>query len=366
MQRNRSGAKADLDWTEHAVVVASSLVWTAIVLLVLLFLWGFQDAQARWGAIQRGTTPTALAALQPSKAPPAVQSPTPWGVWHIATVPVKAITSRPTVAGTPDNLPPQVLPETPLEGLSTPTAPLQRQGATAIRREPTATPTMRPTRTPTSTPSAQLPGTTATRRPILVRVATAMLPPTRTPTRMATPTLTPIPSTPTPTVVVTAIVPTPVVPAPANQRGPDRLVISSIGIDTPVVPVAWTLVKDGDQEYSVWQVADYAAGWHSTSAPPGQPGNTVLTAHHNIKGEVFRYLADIQEGAEVDLYVGNVVYRYYVEQKMIVKEKGEPLEVRQRNAQWIGPTGDVRVTLVTCWPYTNNTHRVIVVAKPRS
>jgi sortase A len=144
------------------------------------------------------------------------------------------------------------------------------------------------------------------------------------------------------------------------------LVISSVGIDTPVVPVAWILVKEGGQEYNIWQVADYAAGWHSTSAPPGQPGNTVLTGHHNIKGEVFRYLADIQEGAEVDLYEGNVVYRYTVEQKMIVKEKGEPLEVRQRNARWIGPTDDTRVTLVTCWPYTNNTHRVIVVAKLRS
>jgi sortase A len=142
-------------------------------------------------------------------------------------------------------------------------------------------------------------------------------------------------------------------------------VIPSLGIDTPVVPVTWKLVNEGGQTYSVWQVADYAAGWHITSALPGQPGNTVISGHHNIKGEVFRYLADIGEGAEIDVYVGSTVYRYYVEQKMIVKEKGEPLEVRQQNARWIGPTDDVRLTLITCWPYTNNTHRVIVVAKPR-
>lgn len=141
--------------------------------------------------------------------------------------------------------------------------------------------------------------------------------------------------------------------------------IPSLGIDTPVVPVTWKIVNEGGQTYSVWQVADYAAGWHVTSALPGQPGNTVISGHHNIKGEVFRYLADIEAGAEVDVYVGSTVYRYYVEQKMIVKEKGEPLEVRQQNARWIGPTDDVRLTLITCWPYTNNTHRVIVVAKPR-
>jgi len=38
--------------------------------------------------------------------------------------------------------------------------------------------------------------------------------------------------------------------------------------------------------------------------------------------------------------------------------------VRQENARWIAPTDDERLTLVTCWPYTNNTHRVVVVAKP--
>jgi len=138
-----------------------------------------------------------------------------------------------------------------------------------------------------------------------------------------------------------------------------------VGIDTPVMPVAWTVVEQNGLEFSVWSVADNAAGWHQTSALPGQPGNTVLAGHHNIKGEVFRYLVDVQEGDEVDLYVGDTLYTYYVEQKLILKEKGEPPEVRRQNAQWIAPTNDVRVTLVTCWPYTNNTHRVIVVARPK-
>jgi sortase A len=142
------------------------------------------------------------------------------------------------------------------------------------------------------------------------------------------------------------------------------VVIRSVGIDTGVLPVGWSVIEQNGQQYTVWNVADYAAGWHQTSAPPGQPGNTVLSGHHNIKGEVFRYLVDVQEGDEIDLYVGDAVYPYYVQQKLIVAEKGESIEVRRQNAQWIGPTQDVRVTLVTCWPYTNNTHRVIVVAVP--
>ena len=183
-------------------------------------------------------------------------------------------------------------------------------------------------------------------------------------TKAATPTsvLSPI-IAPTPAGQPTATPTTSPPPAIGNQ--PTRITLKSVGIDTSVVPVGWSIAEQNGRKFSVWDVADFAAGWHKTSAFPGQPGNTVLAGHNNVKGEVFRYLVGVQEGDEVDLYVGDTVYRYYVEQKLIVKEKGEPLEVRQQNAQWIAPTDDTRVTLVTCWPYTSNTHRVIVVAKPR-
>jgi sortase A len=66
----------------------------------------------------------------------------------------------------------------------------------------------------------------------------------------------------------------------------------------------------------------------------------------------------------VQIHVGGQAYDYKVVEKHILKEKGEPPEVRQQNAKWIAPTEDERLTMVTCWPYTNNTHRLVVVAKP--
>ena len=90
----------------------------------------------------------------------------------------------------------------------------------------------------------------------------------------------------------------------------------------------------------------------------------MLSGHHNILGEVFRYTVDLEPGDMVTLYVGEQPYQYRVEDKFIVKDKGEPEEVRKANAQWIGPFSDQRLTMITCWPYNNNTHRVIVVAKP--
>ena len=51
---------------------------------------------------------------------------------------------------------------------------------------------------------------------------------------------------------------------------------------------------------------------------------------------------------------------------VLLREVGVPDSVRAQHARWIAPTGDVRLTLVTCWPVRppGNTHRVIVVARP--
>jgi sortase A len=151
---------------------------------------------------------------------------------------------------------------------------------------------------------------------------------------------------------------------PSASEPPQRLVIPAIDLDSPVIPVAWNTTTENGIEYSVWEVADRVVGWHRTSAYPGHGDNVVLNGHHNIRGEVFRYLVDLEVGDLVLVYAGEQVYHYAVSEKHILKEKGEPASVRKENASWIAPTRDERVTMVTCWPYTNNTHRLVVVARP--
>jgi sortase A len=201
----------------------------------------------------------------------------------------------------------------------------------------------------TATPTL-IPGPTQTPRLAATPVADDP-PPTATPV-VTTPTSSPTPS-PTPTET----------PAPLLDP-PDRLVIPSINLDSPVVPIGWVTVEQSGGTSRVWNVVDNVVGWHNTSTLPGNVGNVVLNGHHNIRGEVFRYLVDVKEGDQVILYAQDKVYYYAVTEKQILKEKGEPMEVRQQNARWIGPTEDERLTMITCWPYTNNTHRLIVVAKP--
>jgi sortase A len=154
----------------------------------------------------------------------------------------------------------------------------------------------------------------------------------------------------------------PVPEAPAGSL--TRIVAENIALDAPVIDVGWKQVVQNGVPVNVWTVADYAAGWHTNSMLPGQGGNIVLSGHHNIKGEVFRYIVDLEPGAVISLYLGDQRYDYAVDDKFIVKDKGEPQEVRIANARWIGPFNEERLTMVTCWPYNNNTHRVIVIAKP--
>lgn len=188
--------------------------------------------------------------------------------------------------------------------------------------------------------------------------ATPMLEPKVTPL----PTATPIPTeTPVPTETPT---PSPT-PYPAADAPPTRIQIPAVNLDAPVVPVGARDVEYGDRIVRVWNVADYAAGWHETSVYPGQQGNIVISGHNNIRGEVFRDIVNLEAGAEITLTAEDRPYTYVVESKMVIPEKGRPFEERLENNRWIGYFEDERLTLVTCWPYTSNTHRVIVIARPR-
>jgi sortase A len=146
---------------------------------------------------------------------------------------------------------------------------------------------------------------------------------------------------------------------------PRRIVIPSLALDAPVVNVGLTAIRSGSQTVYQWQVPQsYEAGWHNSSALLGQPGNTVLNGHHNVFGEVFGTLVDLEIGADIVVYDAESPHNYTVAEVQILPERDQPLATRQENARWIQATEDERLTLVTCWPYSDNSHRLIVVAYP--
>ena len=86
-------------------------------------------------------------------------------------------------------------------------------------------------------------------------------------------------------------------------------------------------------------------------------GNTVLYGHDDIEGSVFARLSELKPGDEIDLTLSGepspAVYR--VTGRRIVP----PTAV-----QILNPTGDIRLTLFTCWPTWVDTQRVVVSATP--
>jgi LPXTG-site transpeptidase (sortase) family protein len=146
---------------------------------------------------------------------------------------------------------------------------------------------------------------------------------------------------------------------------PEWISIPAIGVDGPVVPVGLKEIEYKRQTFEQWTAPDmYAAGWHNTSALLGQIGNTVLNGHHNIYGEIFKNLVNLEVGDLIYLYSGDWVFTYKVGLNTRFNERFQPVEQRLQNARWILPSQDERLTIITCWPYESNTHRVVIVAIP--
>jgi len=206
---------------------------------------------------------------------------------------------------------------------------------------------------PTAEPPAPLQalGPEATPSPTVVAL---------TPSPSATmPTVKPAPPSPTPTVVPATPTPTPKMPPPTHIQ------IPSVGIDAPVVEVGYDVVTIDGQQVIQWRVADYAAGHNNTSANPGEGGNIVISGHDDWKGEVFRNLEHVKIGDLVILTnASGQRFTYRVEEIHYRKEVGVPLQERLATGMFLAPMPEERVTLVTCWPYGIDDHRLIVVAKP--
>jgi LPXTG-site transpeptidase (sortase) family protein len=143
------------------------------------------------------------------------------------------------------------------------------------------------------------------------------------------------------------------------------LEIPRLDLSAPVVAVSQRQVQLGGASFTQLYVPNaFAVGWSEASAPVGARGNTVLVGHNNLYGEVFKNLWDLHVGDEIIVRGASGERVYHVFQTSIFEEKGQSLDIRLANARWVDPVPHEQLTLITCWPYFTNTHRVVVVALP--
>ncbi|MBI4787380.1 MAG: sortase [Chloroflexi bacterium] len=131
------------------------------------------------------------------------------------------------------------------------------------------------------------------------------------------------------------------VPTP-GPRSPTRIVIPAINLDWPVV--------QGDG----WEELKQGIGHRVGSVNPGERGNMVLSGHNDVYGEPFRYLENLELGAEVMLYAGANAFRYIIKARRVV----QPTELSV-----LAPSRNPIVTLITCTPYRVDTMRLILIGE---
>lgn len=159
------------------------------------------------------------------------------------------------------------------------------------------------------------------------------------------------------------IAPPPVAATHATRPAPTHLIIPSIGVDISVVTVDASPTRVDGQAVAIWDVPSDTVGHHASSANPGEGENVVLNGHDDLGSAVFRDLWRVQPGAVITVRAGDVTWRYHVETVRAPQEIGVPLAQRLENARYIEPTGDERLTLISCWPAGTNDHRIIVIAR---
>jgi LPXTG-site transpeptidase (sortase) family protein len=136
-------------------------------------------------------------------------------------------------------------------------------------------------------------------------------------------------------------------PKPAKKE-PNQLIIPSIVLDEKThegpASIAYANLRKG-----VWRWPD--------SSTPNKGGNTVFLGHvftYTDPQGVFYRLNKVKLGDQIGVIWDNVHYLYKVTNIKVVP----PSDVSIQN-----PTKDARLTIFTCTPLWNPTHRLVVTAE---
>lgn len=135
-------------------------------------------------------------------------------------------------------------------------------------------------------------------------------------------------------------------PPPIPTPGPEQAQV----IQIPAIGVHHAIVEGAYD----WEQLKRGVAHHIGSAEPGQLGNMILAAHNDVYGAIFRDLDKLSPGDEIIVSTNQQSYTYVVSKIEVV----EPTDV------WVmGETEHASTTLISCYPYRINTHRIAVFAE---
>ncbi len=137
------------------------------------------------------------------------------------------------------------------------------------------------------------------------------------------------------------IAPPPRRPAPTDETAL-QLIVPRLNVNQTIVQgVDWDALRLGIGQLT------------NGSNPDSDDGNVVLAAHDDIYGEYFRHLDQLAPGDQFQIQTRSQVYTYTVTGSDIV----DPTDVHVMDKR-----GGATATLISCYPYQVNSHRIVVYA----
>jgi sortase A len=141
------------------------------------------------------------------------------------------------------------------------------------------------------------------------------------------------------------------------------LAIPVIGLNSSIVEIFPNeIVSSNGEVKSEWEPVADAVGHYSTSGNPMGGRNIVLSGHNNTLGEVFRDLEKLIPGDEIILFTEIGEYHYLVQKKYFIPYLGFEADGDAKLQLFSAPQSSEMVTLISCWPYATNSHRIVIIA----
>ena len=184
--------------------------------------------------------------------------------------------------------------------------------------------------------------------------------PAATPLPSTTPT--PVPSaTPLPSATPSS---TPSATATPPSLPSIRISIPSIGLNASIAEISPTRKFIKGEEKFTWEPLPHVVAHYDSSGHPGEGTNIVLTGHNNTLGKVFKDLDQLTPGSEIFLFTEMSEFHYQVQKKYLIPYMGVEEEGDAALQAFSAPTPSETVTLISCWPYATNSHRIVIIAVP--
>lgn len=131
-----------------------------------------------------------------------------------------------------------------------------------------------------------------------------------------------------------------------KNLGVNRITIPKIHVNSPILEGTSAAILDR----GIWR--------RPRTATPGSGSNTVLVGHRYLYTSgpnTFYHLPKLTKGDEITVIWDNKEYKYSVTKTETVEPYGSTIEL---------PTDEEMLTLYTCTPLWNPTHRFVISAKP--